>query len=142
MADRTMTPKEMQEFLNQPHIAHLATLRADGSPHLAPLWYQYTDGKVYILTGKSYVKARNIQGDSRVVLSIATPKEPYEYVLLEGHAEITTRDMEVVFPSICIRYWGRERGTRFAQELLDEGDNVLIVVNPTKVVTWASGRDH
>ena len=142
MADRTMTPEEMEAFLDQPHIAHLATLRRDGSPHLAPLWYQYTRGKVYILTGESYVKTRNIQRDSRVALSIATADEPYEYVLIEGRAEVTTGDLESVVPSICIRYWGQERGARFARELLYEGDNVLIVVFPTKVVTWAYGGDH
>lgn len=142
MADRTMTPKEMEAFLDQPHIAHLATLKGDGSPHLAPLWYQYIEGKVYILTGASYVKTRNIQRDSRVALSIATAEEPYEYVLIEGRAEITTDDLESVVPSICIRYWGRERGARFAQELLEEGDNVLIVVHPTKVVTWAYGGEY
>ena len=35
----TMSQSEMVEFLAAPRIAHLVTLRPDGSPHVAPVWY-------------------------------------------------------------------------------------------------------
>ena len=36
MAD--MTPQEMEEYMSGKHIAHLATLNPDGSPHMIPIW--------------------------------------------------------------------------------------------------------
>ena len=71
MADREMTTEEMGTFLSEPQLAHIATVRANGAPHLAPLWYEYADGKVWIITGNASVKVRNIRHDPRVVVSVA-----------------------------------------------------------------------
>ena len=49
-------PEEMEAFLSQPHIAHLATLKGDSSPHLAPLWYQYTEGQGIYSDGRGVCK--------------------------------------------------------------------------------------
>ena len=38
MAERTMTVREMEGFLSATHIASLASLKRDGSPHIAPVW--------------------------------------------------------------------------------------------------------
>ena len=85
MAENTMTHEEMNAYLDETHIAHLATLRRDGSPHVTPLWYRYDKGILYMITEGSLMKARNIRRDSRVAVSISTDQEPYKYVLYRGH---------------------------------------------------------
>ena len=47
--------------------AHLATA-VDGRPHVAPVWYVYEDGVVWILTGGK--KLANLRENPRVALSI------------------------------------------------------------------------
>ena len=75
-------------------------------------------------------------------MCIAPPGEPYRYVLIEGNAKVTTRDVEEVTLSICVRYRGADRGGRFARELLESGDTVVIVVHPTRVITWVDEAEH
>ena len=139
MPERKMTRQEMEEFLSECHVANLATLKREGSPHLAPLWYEYRDGRVYFITGESYVKVRNILRDPRVAVSVATDQEPYKYVVMEGNAEVTSEDAEGVTFSICIRYRGQDRGASFAREILKDDGMVVIMMTPDKIITWLDG---
>lgn len=47
-------------LLNGRHVATLATQRADGSIHLAAIWYLYQDGILYFPTNAKSQKARNV----------------------------------------------------------------------------------
>ena len=140
MPDRAMTSQEIDTFLNETHVADLATLKRDGSPHVAPVWYEYDGEKVYFIAGDSAVKVRNVRRDPRVMVSIATRDEPYKYVLIEGNGEVITGDdVEKTTLSLCIRYRGQEQGTGFAREILAGGGTVVVAVRPTKMITWVSG---
>jgi len=139
MPEYSMTPEEMRAYLNETHVAHLVTLKRNGSPHVAPLWYQYDNGNLYMITGSSVLKTRNIRRDSRVAVAISTDQEPYRYVLLEGNAEIGNSGVEQVTRSLCIRYRGQEEGAKMAEELLSGEDTVILIVHPTKIITWKDG---
>jgi PPOX class probable F420-dependent enzyme len=65
-------------------IAHLATVLPDGSPHSIPLWVSSLDDKIIFLTGPTSQKARNLQRDPRVALSLAPVDNPYEPVIVRG----------------------------------------------------------
>lgn len=136
MADRVMTPEEIQNLLDGAHLATLATVRKDGSPQVAPVWYEHKDGKLFITTNERAVKVHNIRRDPRVSVSIATSDQPYSYVLFYGEAEATTRNREAVLTSICIRYKGEEEGRAFAQEILGYDGGVIIEISPSRVISW------
>ncbi|HET6614749.1 MAG TPA: pyridoxamine 5'-phosphate oxidase family protein, partial [Dehalococcoidia bacterium] len=36
--------ERQRRFVAKARIATLATVRADGSPHITPVWYRYEDG--------------------------------------------------------------------------------------------------
>ena len=127
----------LEAFLAEPHVADLVTLREDGSPHVAPVWYAYEGGRFLVFTGTSAVKVRNIRNDPRVAVSVATDDGPYRYVLLEGMATLIDRDLEGVTERICVRYRGPDRGMAYARELLAAGGNVVIEVVPERVRSWA-----
>ena len=136
VSERAMTSEEMEALLRETHLTTLGTVRRDGSPQISPVWYEYDGQGLLIIAHENTAKVHNIRRDPRVVLSIATPTEPYSYVLIQGTAEVTTRNVEEVTSSICIRYRGRDRGSIFARELLEEGGTVVIEVSPTKIITW------
>ena len=138
MADRTMTPDEMEQFLSGKCLANLATLKRDGSPQVSPVWYQYRDGKFFVSTAGFAAKARNVRRNPRVSVSIASPGEPFAYVLVHGRARVTNDDMAATVTSIAVRYQGDEAGRAFAQEVLKSTDNVLIEITPDKVITWTT----
>ena len=130
-----MTPKEMEEYLSGKHIAQLATLNPDGSPHLIPIWYWYADGKLYMAGGNTGAKARNIRRDPRVIVSITGPEQPYKYVLVHGNAQIVTEEIEQLTLAVYTRYMGQEGGAEFARESLERPSPGVIVVSPTKIIT-------
>ena len=132
----TMSQQEMRAFLDEPRIGHLVTLRPDGSPHAAPIWYEYRDGQFLIWTSRDTRKFKNIAGDARAALSIATADEPYKYVCVEGTVTVSDADVEATATSIAVRYQGRERGTAFVREYFEEGVSVTFTLSPAKIVAW------
>jgi nitroimidazol reductase NimA-like FMN-containing flavoprotein (pyridoxamine 5'-phosphate oxidase superfamily) len=58
---REMTGEEYRDFLlGSVRTATLATVRADGRPHAAPIWY-HLDGETFVFTtGANTVKGRNM----------------------------------------------------------------------------------
>ncbi len=141
MAERTMTTPETESYLAEPHVATVVTLNVDGSPHVAPVWYAYVEGRFYVTTGGSSVKVRNVGRDPRVALCIANDTSPARYVLVDGTAHVTGDDVERVTREVYIRYQSQERGSRNAEEDLASGDTVLLIVEPSKVISWVSGID-
>ena len=132
----TMSQQEMRAFLDEPRIGHLVTLRPDGSPHAAPIWYEYRDGQFLIWTSRDTRKFKNIAGDARAALSVATDGEPYKYVCVEGTVTVSDADVEAVAVSIAVRYQGRERGVAFVREYFEEGVSVTLTLSPAKIVAW------
>ncbi len=141
MPERAMTPVESQAYLDERRIANLVTLNADGSPHVAPVWYLHREGSLYISAGASAVKVRNIRRDARVAVSIANTSSPAMYVLIEGRATVTTEDADDLRVEMYVRYQGRERGVVSARESAEAGPSVAIRIEPAKVVSWISGAD-
>ena len=131
-----LSAAEIDSQLAKPHVAHLASVRPDGRPHVAPVWYERDGGRVWVMTGSDTAKARNIANNPAVSLSIAAPGRPYWYIVLEGKASLTTVNIEPVIQNICTRYDGPVQGAEFARELLTDEDMVLIDIRIDRVVSW------
>lgn len=72
-------------------FAHIATLNADGSPQISPVWVERDGDVVVVNTEQTRRKVRNLKRDSRVSLSIQNPDNAYEYVEIRGKVKgITT----------------------------------------------------
>ena len=56
--------------------AVLATVRADGRPHVAPIWFDLNDDVLIFTTGENTVKARNMRRDPRRQLLIDEEEPP------------------------------------------------------------------
>jgi hypothetical protein len=54
----------------------LATTRADGSPHLTPIWFVWHDERIWVCTSATHVKARTITRDPRVMVALGTGAKP------------------------------------------------------------------
>ncbi len=133
-----MTPEAIEKFLREPHIANLATVRPDGSPHVAPVWFLYDGEQVVVMAEKSALKIRNIAHEPRVMLSIATDAEPYEYVLVSGDAAITFDDEDGpgLLRTIAVHYKGEAEGEEYAETTGKELDLCVIRVRPEKIIGW------
>ncbi len=132
-----LTPQEIDAYLAGPHVAHFASIRPDGTPHVSPVWYQWEDGKITVVSGDSAVKTRNVRKNPKVAISVATDEWPYQYVILEGDATIDSENLRETVRSIFSRYEGAERGEQDANELI-ESDQALvaIVISVNRVMSW------
>ncbi len=128
--------QEIANFLDVFHIAHVVTVRPDGRPHVAQVWFLEEDGRAFVMADGNAVKVRNIRRDPAVALSVATDQRPLKYVVLHGEAQVTSSNMEKMVERICVRYDGPERGVAYARELLAEGRMCLIEVRVTRAIGW------
>ena len=131
-----MTHDEIGAYLREPHLADLATLGLDGSPHVAPVWYHYDGDKVMVASERTAVKVRNIRNDPRVSLSIATDSEPYKYVLVSGDATISDTGIPNLVRAMAVHYLGDAEGQTYANKALVDMDFCVITVTPSKISGW------
>ncbi len=130
-----MTREEVEAFLAKPYIADLATLKPDGSPHIAPVWYIYESGTFYITTRPGRAKAKHIVRDPRVALSVHDPVAPYKGVVVEGKAELVREGAAELTRRLAVRYLGPTEGLAYA-EALNRFERVVIRVVPLKMTSW------
>lgn len=135
-----MTRPEIFEFLSSgTRTAHVASTRADGSPHVAPVWF-VADGTpesfvVQFTTGASSVKGRTLRQDDRVALTVDDPHPPFGFVIVEGTAELSrdiNRLLEVA-TRLGERYMGPDRALEFGKRNAVAGE-VLATIHPAKVI--------
>jgi PPOX class probable F420-dependent enzyme len=80
----TEIPAEVRRLLERPNYAHIATLLPDGAPHVVPVWMGLEGDNVAVLTGPGSRKARNIERDPRVAISLIDVANPFESALIRG----------------------------------------------------------
>ncbi|MEV5903817.1 PPOX class F420-dependent oxidoreductase [Streptomyces sp. NPDC052127] len=111
-----MTDEEWRAFVTYgTRTAKLSTVRADGSPHVAPIWFLLDGDEVVFNTGKETVKGRNLARDGRVALCLDDDRPPFDYVVLRGRARIS-EDLDEVrqwATRIAARYMGEELAEEF-----------------------------
>lgn len=71
--------------LDEDRNCWLATVRTDGRPHLAPVWFVHVEGALWIGTGAASVKVRNVRHEPRVSVCLEDGDAP---VVAEGVAEV------------------------------------------------------
>ncbi|MBM4832199.1 MULTISPECIES: PPOX class F420-dependent oxidoreductase [Actinomycetes] len=105
-----MTEEEWRAFVSHGiRTGKLATVRADGRPHLAPVWFVLDGGDVVFNTGAATVKGRNLARDGRIALCVDDDRPPFAYVILEGRARLS-EDVEE------LRHWAARIGARYMGE--------------------------
>lgn len=117
MPYRPMSREQVAAFLRAvpPRTGKLATVRADGRPHVAPVWYDVDpDGSVVFNTGAATVKGRNLARDPRASLCVDDERPPFSFVVLDGVAELSD-DLEEV-RLLATRIGGRYMGSNRAEE--------------------------
>ncbi|MER5842383.1 MULTISPECIES: PPOX class F420-dependent oxidoreductase [Streptomyces] len=111
-----MTDEEWREFVSHgTRTATLSTVRADGSPHVAPVWFVLDGDDVVFNTGGGTVKGRNLVRDGRVALCVDDDRPPFSFVVLRGRARISEDPEDLVrwATRIAARYMGQDRAEEF-----------------------------
>ncbi len=131
-----MNPTETAAFLEESHIAHLVTLRENGTPHVSPIWYKFIDSQFAMFTPSHSIKFHNLSMDSRASISVASYDEPYRYVVAEGSVTLNELEFDEIAPAIASRYRGKDKGKVFVEELRAEYEMSTLLLIPQRFMTY------
>jgi PPOX class probable F420-dependent enzyme len=140
-----MTDEEVRAFLSAlpARPGMLATVRADGRPHVAPVWYEVDDdGSLLFNTGETTIKGRNLLREGRAALCVDDDRPPFSFVLVQGAVEISRHlpDVRQWAARIGGRYMGEDRAEEYGARNGVEGE-LLIRLRPESVSSAADLAD-
>jgi PPOX class probable F420-dependent enzyme len=115
--------------------AKLAVVRADGAPHVAPVWVDLDGDQVVFMTAADTIKGKAILRDPRVCLCWDDERPPFSFVTVAGTAATSADPAELLHWATRIggRYMGEERGREYG-ERNGVPPEMLIRVTPSKIV--------
>lgn len=136
----TMSDTEVRDYLQHSRTMTLATLGADGHPHLVAMWYAVLDGDIWFETKTKSQKAVNLRRDHRVTCLVedGLTYDRLRGVSIEGNAEIVD-DPDALW-RVGVAIWERYNGPYseevrpFVEVMLNK--RVAIRVERTRVRSW------
>ena len=131
-----MTPDEIRDFLLAgTRTAALGTVRADGRPHVAPVWFTLDGDDLLFNTGENTIKGANLQRDGRAALMVDDEEPPFAFVAIEGDVSLSD-DLDTMrhwATRIAARYMGEDQADAYGRRNAVPGE-LLVRVRPTKIV--------
>ncbi len=140
---RRMGDGERREFLAAgTRTGKLATVRPDGRPHVAAIWFVPDGDDLVFMTGAGTVKGKNLRRDGRASLLVDDEAPPFAYVRIDGTVEISEDldEMLVWSTRIAERYMGAENADSYGRRNAVPGE-LLVRLVPGRIVTEAGVAD-
>ena len=135
-----MEQSEVNIFLSTSKTPlRLGTVDSKGEPMIHPVWFDYLNDRLYILSLKDNLKVRNIRGKKRVYFSIDTDAEPHKGVKGKGTAMILADIGKAVPISKKMVSKYLDPNTAMAKRIIDgiqKGTEVLVEITPLYFSTW------
>lgn len=138
MADSSLSVRDRELFLAEPHIAALSVSAGpDRGPLTLPIWYQYRPGgEVWVLTEARSRKARLIEVAGRFSLMVERRVPTNRYVSVEGPVSRTVPGTDELLLEITERYLPPERVAGYLEFAHRElGEQVAIYLRPERWLT-------
>lgn len=138
-----MTDAQWRAFLMaSPRTAKLATVRADGRPHVTPIWFTLDGADLLFTTWAESVKGRNLVRDARATLCVDDPGDLYAYVMVEATVTITEDPAVLRHWATVIggRYMGDDRAEEYGARNGVPGE-LLVRATPDRVVGFTGISD-
>ena len=137
---RALNAEEIQEFLDGPVVARIATVDSKGDPYITPVWQEWDGEAMWVIPRAKTIFAQHLLRHPRCSVSCAMDVSPYTRVLFRGPAEV------VAGPAIMDGEWleiGRRMSTRYLGERGPEylepsrvRPRYLVKITPEKTISW------
>mgnify|MGYP001239275067 CR=1 FL=1 len=131
----TLTLEQRAFLLEKIHTGKLASVRKDGRPHVAPVWFDLDGNTIVFTTWHTSVKAANIRRDPRICLCVDDEQPPFAYILIEGTATLSADNEALKYWATRIsgRYMGEDKAEAYGKRNSVEGE-LLVRLTLTKVI--------
>ncbi len=102
-------PDSHTDILTKKAFAHLATVGADGTPQVTPVWVDFDGTHVRFNTARGRIKDRNLARNPKVALAVQDPDNPYRYIQIRGRVvESTESGADAHIDSLAKKYLGQD----------------------------------
>ncbi|GAA1311227.1 TIGR03618 family F420-dependent PPOX class oxidoreductase [Pseudonocardia xinjiangensis] len=131
-----VSPERLQEVLDSPIFATVATVAPDGTPQQSVVWVERDGDDVLFMVGVGSRKARNLHRDPRVSVLVCPPEAPYSYAAIRGTAVFEPASTERLRDDLSIKYVGRtyaEHVERTPEAKAGHGEVVAVRVRPERI---------
>ena len=120
-----------QQFLENPYVGVVTTLRKDGSPHSTVVWVDVEDGVPSFNTALGRKKPENLEQDPRAALLVVDPQNAYKWIAVDGKTKITTDGADPQIDKLAKKYLGKDE-----YPFRKEGEQrVTVRIQPVRVTT-------
>jgi PPOX class probable F420-dependent enzyme len=135
-----MTPTELDSFLEDERTCRVATLGADGSPHVSPLWFVWDGSSLWLNTLVKSQRWTNLVRDPRVSVAIDAGPEFSELrgVIIEGRAQPTGDAPRTSAPDPTVADAERRFADKYQRggTFTPDGNHAWVRVVPNKLSSW------
>ena len=100
--------EKARNFLEQPYVGTVTTLRQDGSPHSTIVWVDVDEDGLSFNTASGRAKPRHLERDPRISLLVVDPENTYRWVSVSGTAEMTTEGADGQIDRLAKKYLGKD----------------------------------
>jgi hypothetical protein len=138
MADSSLSVRDRESFLAEPHVAALSVSVGPGhGPLTVPIWYQYAPGgEAWVLTDAGSRKARLIEAAGRFTLMVERVMPTVWYVSVEGPVTRTVAGTDELLREIAERYLPPDKVQAYIKFVNGElGEQVAIYLRPERWLT-------
>ncbi|MDP9844807.1 PPOX class F420-dependent oxidoreductase [Streptosporangium lutulentum] len=138
-----MSKEQWQAFVSEgTRTGKLSTVRVDGSPHIAPVWFLLDGDDLIFMTGQSTVKGRNLARDCRVAICVDDERPPFDFVTMQGRADLSDepKALRDWATRIAARYMGADLAQEYGARNGVPGE-LLVRVRIEKVVAFSDVAD-
>lgn len=141
-ASTAMTGDEIAATLAEARDLQVATLGADGWPHLTTVWYTVIDG---VITFRCFTKSQrlvNLRRDPRItaLVELGDSYDELRGVMVRGTARLSDDPADVVqvYARVLARMQGQEPDLAAAEALFGRfaAKNTVVRVEPGRIVSW------
>jgi PPOX class probable F420-dependent enzyme len=128
----TELPADVRELFEGANFCHLATVLPSGAPHSVPVWTGIEDDHIVFFTQTGSRKARNLERDGRVAISITDHEQPYRMAQVRGHVARTLEGDEAlgIIDRLAVKYTGEPFPMRSGRVYLVEPEKVQNMTLP------------
>jgi PPOX class probable F420-dependent enzyme len=119
------------DLLREANYGVVTTLRPDGSPHSTVVWVDLDDDGVPTFnTARGRTKPSNLEHDTRVALLVVRGGDFYDWVSIDGRAELTTAGAREQIDTLSRKYDGKPWQYRDGEE------RIKVRILPERITTY------
>lgn len=124
------------DLVARERVCRVATVNAEGQPHLVPVCHAFAGGKLYIGSGDDGAKVRNLKTNPKITVTVDLYSDHWaslKGVMVQGRAKLIERGP--AFQRAKKKLY--EKYSQYAKEAaLAPSDSVIVEITPTHVFSW------